>query len=72
MSILCNIRHSWRFSTEKINIGKSGSGCHITLNVRLCKRCYFKQRQELHGEIWFDVALNKEEIREIKLKQLGL
>jgi hypothetical protein len=72
MKILCKIRHNWKFSTEKIDIGKKGSGNHITLNVRVCKRCYLKQRQELNGEIWFDVALSKAEIREIKLKELGL
>jgi hypothetical protein len=69
---LCKIRHNWIYSTEKINIGKLGSGFHITLNMRRCKRCYKKQRQELNGEIWFDVSLNKEEIREIRLKELGL
>jgi hypothetical protein len=72
MSWLCKIRHNWSYSTEKINIGKLGSDAHITLNMRLCKRCYKKQRQELNGEIWFDVSLNKEEIREIRLKELGL
>ncbi len=69
MKILCKIRHKWSYSTEKINIGKGGSGAHITLNVRMCKRCYKKQ---LYGELWFDVSLNKEEIREIRLKELGL
>ena len=72
MSWLCNIRHRWIYSTEKISIGKGCSGSHITLNVRLCKRCYKKQHQELDGEIWCDVALNKEETREIRLKELGL
>ncbi len=79
MKILCKIRHNWKFSTEKWSIGKRGRPArepgtdnHITLNVRICKRCYLKQRQELNGEIWFDVALSKEEIREIKLKELGL
>ena len=72
MSILCKIRHRWSYSTEKWNIGKPGSGAHITLNVRVCKRCYLKQRQELNSELWFDVALNKEELREIKLKKLGI
>ncbi len=72
MSWICKIRHWWSYSTEKVNIGKKASGNHITLNVRVCKRCYKKQRQELNSEIWFDVDLSKEEIREIKLKELGL
>jgi hypothetical protein len=72
MSWLCKIRHNWIYSTEKINIGKLGSDAHITLNVRRCKRCYKKQRQELSNGIWFDVALSKSEIREIRLKELGL
>jgi hypothetical protein len=70
MSWLCKIRHKWEYSTEKVNIGKKGSNVHITLNVRMCKRCYKKQRQELVGELWFDAPLSKEEIREIKLNQL--
>jgi hypothetical protein len=72
MKILCKIRHNWKFSTEKWSIGKPGSDNHISLNVRVCKRCYLKQRQELGDGLWFDVALSKEEIREIKLKELGL
>ena len=73
MSWLCKIRHNWSYSTEKINIGKKkGSDAHITLNVRMCKRCYKKQSQELIGELWFDASLSKEEIREIRLKELGL
>jgi len=73
MSFLCKIRHNWKLSTENWDIGKRpGSGHHITLNVRICKRCYLKQRQELNSSVWFDVALSKAEIREIKLKELGL
>jgi hypothetical protein len=72
MNWLCKIRHKWKYSTEKWDIGKHQGGAHITLKVRTCQRCYQKQRQELNGELWFDVSLSKEEIREIKLKRLGL
>jgi hypothetical protein len=68
----CRIRHKWEYSTERWDIGKEGSGAHITLNFRICKRCYLKQRQELNGFDWFDVDLSKHEIREIKLRKLGL
>ena len=70
MKLLCKIRHKWNYSTEKVNIGKTKSDAHITLNVRMCKRCYKKHRQELNSDIWFDAPLSKEEIREIKLNQL--
>lgn len=72
MSFLCKIRHKWEYSIERWNIGKKSSSPHITLNVRICNRCYLKQRQELNGFNWFDVDLNKHEIRDIKLIKLGL
>jgi len=76
MNLLCKIRHKWKYSTENWDIDtKPGNlKLHRTMSfkVRVCQRCYQKQRQELNGEIWFDVSLSKEEIREIKLKRLGL
>jgi hypothetical protein len=75
MSFLCKIiKHNWSYTQDKIHIHSAvGDGrAHITLTHRLCKRCYKKQVQLLHTSKWEDVELTKNELREMKLKKLGL
>ena len=71
MKLLCILSHRWNYGEEKVPVGKQYSGSHITIQKRICKRCHQKQRL-LDGTLWCDVALTKEELREIKLKELGL
>lgn len=72
MSLICKIKHSWEYSTNKVNIHSQNSGAHITISQRICKRCHKKQVQPLDTLKWCDVKLNREELREINLKKLGL
>ena len=75
MSFLCKIiKHNWSYSERKINIHSSlGDGqAHITFTYRLCNRCYKKQVQLLDTAGWQDTELNADELREMKLKKLGL
>jgi hypothetical protein len=75
MSFLCKIiKHNWSYTQNKIHIHSAvGDGrAHITLTNRLCKRCYKKQVQTLDTGRWEDIKLNVDEIREMKLKKLGV
>jgi hypothetical protein len=62
--------HDWKYSDRKVVINQSGG--HLTFKNRLCKRCYLKQQQNIVSEKWNDIELTKDEIRDIRLKELGI
>ncbi len=62
--------HKWEYSDRKVTINKSGG--HLTFKNRLCLRCYLKQQQNIVSNKWNDVELTKDEIRDLKLKHLGI
>ena len=70
----CSIKHKWEYKTEDIsffsNITRLESNVTMPTKVRLCKRCYKKQRSV--GIDWTDWELTLEEEREIKLKEIGI
>lgn len=71
MSWKCKaLGHNWEYSDRKVIINTNGG--HLTFKNRLCKRCYLKQEQNFVSEKWNDISLSKDEIREIKLKDLGI
>jgi hypothetical protein len=75
MSFLCKIiKHNWSYKQDKIHIHSSlgDDKAHITLTKRLCKRCYKKQVQVLDTGNWEDIELSVDELREMKLKKLGV
>lgn len=72
MSLLCKLKHNWEYSTNKVSIHSKAPGAHITMNLRICKRCYKKQVQVLDTGKWEDIELSVQELREINLKKLGL
>ena len=61
----CLIKHKWEYKTEDISFFNN-----ITMptKVRLCTRCYKKQRSL--GLDWVDWKLTLEEERDIKLKRI--
>jgi hypothetical protein len=74
MSLICKIKHKWSYSETKINTHSSyrDEQAHITFTYRLCNRCYKKQVQILDNGSWQDTELSKDELREIKLKKIGI
>ena len=62
--------HDWEFSKRKLIINNSGG--HILFDIRICQRCYLKQQQELQSGRWFERELEKEELRELKIRDLGI
>jgi len=76
MSWRCLIGHNWLYKIEDITFTRRKSGSHlqdkvvVPTKVRLCQRCYKKQRTK--GIDWVDWELTKEEERDNKLKKLGL
>ncbi len=71
MSWKCKLfRHKWKFSKKKFIINDLGA--YISFDIRICQRCYLKQQQELQSGKWFDRKLDKDELRELKLRDLGI
>lgn len=68
MSWLCKLRHKWSYSDNKVNL-KIG---HLTIKKRRCLRCYKSQVYVMSPGQWQDIELTRCEIRDIKLKKLGL
>lgn len=73
----CLIKHKWEYNKEDIFYERVSIGSFLTkgatmpTDVRLCKRCYKKQRLGTRG-YWIDWDLTKEEERDIRLKELGI
>jgi hypothetical protein len=71
MSWKCKVfGHKFEYSDRKVIINTSGG--HLTFKIRLCKRCYLKQQKNIVSNKWNDIELTKDEIRDIKLKDLGI
>ena len=70
----CFIKHNWEYKEELINYfnhnNKLKSVLNIPTKVRLCNKCYKKQRSK--GIDWVDWELTLEEERDLKLKELGI
>jgi hypothetical protein len=68
----CVIKHKWEYKTEDIdffsNITRLKTNVTIPTKVRLCTRCYKKQRSR--GIDWVDWELTIEEERDMKLKSI--
>lgn len=76
MNWRCLIGHNWEYKSEEITFVRRKSGSHlqdtviVPTKVRLCQRCYKKQRTK--GIDWVDWELTKEEERDFKLKSIGV
>jgi hypothetical protein len=74
----CFIKHSWEYKEEMITYRMQSIGIYtnklksITMptKVRLCNKCYKKQRTK--GIDWVDWELTLDEERDLKLKELGI
>lgn len=66
MKWLCNIRHKWHYYNQTINL-KIG---HITIPRRQCLRCGIIENQS--NSKWFPAVPTKDELRDKKLRDLGL
>jgi hypothetical protein len=73
----CLLGHNWKYSNEKHLVSLHGSRTRtmeVVATVRICDKCYKKQRksQMPYKLNWIDLNLTKAEKREMKLKQLGI
>ena len=69
----CFIKHNWEYKEELINYFNSNNklkSVTMPTKVRLCNKCYKKQRSK--GIDWVDWELTLEEERDLKLKELGI
>lgn len=66
-------QHDWDWNKEDIHwISSIGTKITINTHVRICQNCHKKQRYN-NGNGWADWdKLSKEELRDRKLKQLGI
>lgn len=81
-------RHDWKYSREKIeyevitslptgitvNVQQNPSypKLMIDTNIRICNRCYKKQKVSKQGTAWTDYKLTEQQLRDKKLKDLGI
>ena len=84
MSWLCNIKHKWIYKVEDIILLQGVyTSYKVTkpTNVRFCERCHKKQKsrwssldslKELTSSDWVDSGLTKSELRDKKLKEIGI
>ena len=84
MSWLCNIKHKWIYKVEDIILLQGVyTSYKVTkpTNVRFCERCHKKQKsrwssldslKELRNSDWIDSGLTKSELRDKKLKEIGI
>lgn len=73
MKFSCFFRHNWKYSVEDITytrIGDSNDKMIIPTQVRLCSKCYKKQRSK--GIDWTDWELSVQEERDKKLREIGI
>ena len=65
--------HDWDWSKEDIDwISSVGKKVTMNTHVKICQNCHKKQRY-MDNQGWVDWdRLSKEEIRDKKLKQLGI
>ena len=84
MSWLCNIKHKWIYKIEDITLLQGVYTKYVVTkptDVRFCERCHKKQKsrwtslnsiKNLRNSDWVDSGLNKSELRDKKLKELGI
>jgi hypothetical protein len=84
LSWLCNIKHKWIYKVEHITYIQGVYSSYKVIkptNVRFCERCHKKQKsrwssldslKELTSSDWIDSGLTKSELRDKKLKELGI
>ena len=83
MSLSCKIfGHKWNVYKEDIPYMIPGSNSHNNITIickkdfRICDRCYYKQiRDHYTGKEktdWSEYVLSTEELRNKKLKELGI
>lgn len=86
MNIRCIFRHKWEYSIcervvnynmPTINKLPKNLSVKISDKVRICKRCYKKQRKlgfknDSENNHWVNDYLTKDELRDKKLKELGI
>jgi len=86
MRLKCLLSHKWLYKTEKVKFTSPRTlsfpdhTMELTTNVRLCTNCYKKQRvglmptQGFSGKTnWVDYdKLSREELRDKKLKEIGI
>ena len=75
----CSIKHKWEYKKEDIIYKRINTEYFsfplktevpIPTKVRLCTRCYKKQRTGIRGYYWIDWYLTPEEERDIKLNKI--
>jgi hypothetical protein len=84
LSWLCNIKHKWIYKIEDITLLQGVYTKYVVTkptDVRFCERCHKKQKsrwtslnsiKNLRNSDWVDSGLNKSELRDKKLKELGI
>ena len=84
MSWLCLIKHKWIYKIEDITLLQGVYTKYVVTkptDVRFCERCHKKQKsrwtslnsiKNLRNSDWVDSGLNKSELRDKKLKELGI
>jgi hypothetical protein len=84
LSWLCNIKHKWIYKVEDIILLQGVyTSYKVTkpTDVRFCERCHKKQKsrwtslnsiKNLRNSDWVDSGLTKSELRDKKLKEIGI
>lgn len=84
MSWVCLIKHKWIYKVENMILLQGVyTSYKVTkpTNVRFCERCHKKQKsrwssldslKELRNSDWIDSGLTKSELRDKKLKEIGI
>jgi hypothetical protein len=84
LSWLCLIKHKWIYKIEDITLLQGVYTKYVVTkptDVRFCERCHKKQKsrwtslnsiKNLRNSDWVDSGLNKSELRDKKLKELGI
>ncbi len=81
MYLGCLFGHNWEYKVEDITYVRLNNYVDITTSsvndrvvmqtkVRLCVKCYKKQRT--HGQDWTSCELTLQEDRDKKLKEIGI
>lgn len=73
--------HKWNFYKEDVehkieSLSVAGFTIMINTEFRICERCYHKQQRQhwtsKENVDWKDYELSKEQLRDMKLKSLGI
>jgi len=84
LSWLCLIKHKWIYKIEDITLLQGVYTKYVVTkptDVRFCERCHKKQKsrwtslnsiKNLRNSDWVDSGLTKSELRDKKLKEIGI